>query len=117
MQYSIEDKAYLWDIVDACEDILQFTKCISFEQFESDKIRRFAVERQLLVIGEASNRLSSSAKDNFPTVEWKKITGLRNIIAHEYGEIITERIWIVVQRNIPELYKLLKAEALSKVIK
>jgi len=54
MQYSIEDKAYLWDIVDACEDILQFTKCISFEQFESDKIRRFAVERQLLVIGEAS---------------------------------------------------------------
>jgi uncharacterized protein with HEPN domain len=49
-----------------------------------------------LVIGEASKRLSSSAKDNFPTVEWKKITGLRNIIAHEYGEIITERIWIVV---------------------
>jgi len=39
---------------------------------------------------------------------WNKITGLRNIIAHEYGEILTERIWLVVQKKIPELHDKLK---------
>lgn len=104
MQFSIEDKAYLWDIVDACNDILVFTAGLSFPEFEKDKLRRFAVERQLLVIGEACKKLSDSVKSNFPEIEWNKITGLRNIIAHEYGEILAERIWLVVQQKIPELH-------------
>jgi uncharacterized protein with HEPN domain len=80
----LKDKAYLWNIVDACNDILVFTADLSFPEFEKDKLRRFEVERQLLVIGEACKKLSDSVKANFPEIEWNKITGLRNIIAHEY---------------------------------
>ncbi|HNV37505.1 MAG: hypothetical protein BWX81_01307 [Spirochaetes bacterium ADurb.Bin110] len=108
MQITIEDKAYLWDIVDACSDIMEFTKDRSFSEFANDKMCRFAVERQLLVIGEACKKLSRTAKAYFPSIEWPKIIGLRNIIAHEYGEILTERIWLIVQDQIPELYQQLK---------
>jgi len=51
-------KAYLWDIVEACKDILQFTDNIEFQEFSTNKMIRYAVERQIIVIGEAANHLS-----------------------------------------------------------
>jgi uncharacterized protein with HEPN domain len=61
MQPSIEDKAYLWDILDACNDIIGFLAGKSLNEFSNEKIIRFAIERQLLVIGEASKKLSENA--------------------------------------------------------
>jgi uncharacterized protein with HEPN domain len=82
----IKDKAYLWDIAEACKDILQFIKEIKFQEFAENKMIRYAVERQIIVIGEAANHLSENFTDNTPDIPWKNIIGMRNIIAHEYGE-------------------------------
>jgi len=68
-------------------------------------MRRFAVERQLLVVGEAANHLSSSFQESEPSIPWSNIIGLRNIIAHDYGEILVERIWLTAINHIPELWK------------
>ena len=54
MQLDEKDKGYLWDIEDACKDILHFLKNTTHHEFINDKMKRFAVERQLLVIGEAA---------------------------------------------------------------
>jgi len=27
----------------------------------------------------------------------------RNVLAHEYGEVLLERVWLVATRHIPEL--------------
>ena len=56
MQPEQKDAALLWDIRQTAEDILEFVKGIKAHQFESNKIVRYAVERQILVIGEAANR-------------------------------------------------------------
>jgi uncharacterized protein with HEPN domain len=98
-----KDKAFIWDIYQASNDILEFTNNISAIDFENKKLIRFAVERQLLVIGEASHHLSTEFMNENPQIPWKQMIGLRNIIAHEYGEILTERIWMIVKNNIPEL--------------
>jgi uncharacterized protein with HEPN domain len=98
-----KDPAYLWDILTAAEDIRDFVAGISFAEFENDKKCRFAVERQLLVIGEAARHLSESLTEAHPEIPWTHMVGLRNIIAHDYGEILTERIWTVTQKNIPVL--------------
>lgn len=58
MQPDDRDKAYLWDIREACKDILIFINGLSFHDFENNKMVRYAVERQILVIGEAANHLS-----------------------------------------------------------
>jgi uncharacterized protein with HEPN domain len=38
------DKGYLWDMKDACDDILEFTEGVSYHEFEKNKLIRFAVE-------------------------------------------------------------------------
>ncbi len=67
-------------------------------------MRRFAVERQMLVIGKAANHLSLELKQNTKYIPWSNIIGLRNIIAHDYGEILVERIWNTAINHIEPLY-------------
>jgi len=100
---SDKDKSYLWDIREACKDILSFIDGVSFHDFSNSKMVRYAVERQILVIGEAANHLSEEFVICSKDIPWSKIIGMRNIIAHEYGEILVDRIWITAKDHIEEL--------------
>ena len=108
MQPDKKDLAYLWDMLQAARDIFKFTTAMSFEQFSKDKKTRFAVERQLLAIGEAAIRVSISFQKNYSEIPWRQIVGQRNVLAHEYGEILVERIWLVVKEEIPKLIQALE---------
>ena len=108
MQPEKKNMAYLWDMLQAARDIFEFTTAMSLEQFSKDKRTRFAVERQLLAIGEAANRVSESFQNHNSEIPWRQIVGQRNVLAHEYGEIIVERIWPVVKEEIPKLIKALE---------
>jgi uncharacterized protein with HEPN domain len=105
MQPEQKDRALLWDIKEAAQDILEFVEGMSSQDFETNKVVRYAVERQILVIGEAANKVSDSFKESNSQIPWSAIIGQRNIIAHEYGEILVERIWLLTQKHIPELLK------------
>jgi len=50
--------SYLWDMENAAKEIIGFMRGVKFAKFEKDKKLRYAVERQLLVIGEAANHVS-----------------------------------------------------------
>jgi uncharacterized protein with HEPN domain len=102
------DAALILDLITAVREIESFLAGVEFARFESDKLLRYAVERQLIVIGEAAKRLSESFKASTPTVPWKAIVGLRNILAHEYGEILAERVWLVATRDLKSLAETLK---------
>ena len=102
------DLAYLWDIREAAREIVQFTKGMKWAKFENDKVVRYAVERQLLVIGEAANHVSDEFQAEHPEIPWARIIGQRNVLAHEYGEILVERIWVAATKNIPDLLELLE---------
>jgi uncharacterized protein with HEPN domain len=103
MQSDSRDAALLWDILTAAREIRQFVQGRTWQQFEQDKMLRYAVERQILVIGEASRKLSQDFRNQYPEIPWNAIISQRNIIAHEYGEILTDRIWNVAVNRIPEL--------------
>jgi uncharacterized protein with HEPN domain len=101
------DKALLWDMKTAGEEIQGFINGISYSVFMDDKKTRYAIERQLLVIGEAANHVSDEFKEENPDIPWKRIIGLRNVLAHEYGDILIDRIWNICRNNIPELLDLI----------
>ncbi len=44
----------------------------------------------------------------YPEIPWNKIVGQRNILAHEYGYVLADRVWLVATKNIPDLIKTLK---------
>ena len=95
-------------MLDACKDINDFVAGIKYEEFELKKVVRFAVERQLLVIGEAANHIDANIQSKIPEIPWKQIIGLRNIIAHEYGEILVARVWKIATENVRQLTAVLE---------
>jgi uncharacterized protein with HEPN domain len=105
MQLNERDLSYLIDIADCIMDINEFTQSIHFNDFEKDKMRKLAVERQLEVIGQAANKISKETQDKIENIPWSNIIGLRNKLAHDYGEILAERIWNISKTSLQELLK------------
>jgi uncharacterized protein with HEPN domain len=93
----------LRDIVDAIENIQQFTEGMAFEAFRQDPKTIAAVERKLLVISEAAIRLKDDAATLCPDVPWSEIRGLGNWLRHQYDRIDLETLWNTVQDDLPSL--------------
>jgi uncharacterized protein with HEPN domain len=103
MQLNENDLSYMLDIIECIMDIEEFTNGIEFHQFEKDKMRKLAVERQLEVLGQAANKISNETQEKLEAIPWKNIIGLRNKLAHDYGEILAARIWNISKSSIIEL--------------
>ena len=97
------DPAYIWDMLQAARDILEYISGMRFHDYDSNSMAQAAVERELEIIGEAAGRVSDSLRSSCPEIPWRGMTGLRNVLIHEYGEVRTERVWIVASEKIPEL--------------
>lgn len=103
-----QDMARLWDMLDAAQAILDFVHGMSFGDFLDDRRTRNAVERNLEIIGEAARGVSPELRVSQPDIPWTSIIGLRNIIAHEYGELLHDRIWEIGVRRLPSLVEHLR---------
>lgn len=97
------DKERLHHILDAISEIENYTKGIDFADFESNSMMKFATIKQLEIIGEACNRLSEELRERYPSVEWRKIIGLRNILVHTYFSVSFRIVWDIVRQDIPTL--------------
>ena len=102
------DAAYLWDMLEAAQTIEQLSGGMDFAKYSEDRRTQLAIERSLEIIGEAAGRVSTVFRDTHTEIPWRQIIGQRNVLIHEYGEIKQERIWKVVEENIPQLIKMLK---------
>jgi uncharacterized protein with HEPN domain len=91
----------------AAQEILEFMQGVSQSEFERNNQLRYAVERQLMVIGEAARHVSDEFQNEYPKVPWSQIIGQRNVLAHDYGEILVERVWLTATKSLPELISLL----------
>lgn len=106
------DPAWLWDMLEAARSVVAFTADLTLEEFlatgSENRMRRLAVERELEILGEAGNRISTRFHDEHPEFPWKDIIGLRNVISHQYDRISYDQIFRIVQERIPELILLLE---------
>jgi uncharacterized protein with HEPN domain len=107
MPISKRDLAYLWDMRAAAQEILEFIHGVSQVEFEKNNQLRYAVERQLMVIGEAARHVSDEFQEQHSDIPWVQIIGQRNVLAHDYGEILVERVWLTATKSLPELISLL----------
>ncbi len=97
------NKPYLKHILDEIEFLENRTKNIEFEELNKDEVLKRAVLRSLEVIGEAAKNLSNEFKDGHKEVNWKRLTGLRDIIIHKYFGVEWRIIWDVLKNMIPEI--------------
>ncbi|MFH1861832.1 MAG: HepT-like ribonuclease domain-containing protein [bacterium] len=97
-------KAFLFDIRQACEEIEDFTRGISLAEYSENPIVRAAVERKLMVIGEAMVRLRREHPEILDRITaYEQIIGLRNVLAHGYDIIEDSTVWSAVKDSLPIL--------------
>jgi len=101
------DAGYLWDMLDSAKIVLEFTANVSQDDYLKDRMRQLAVERSLEILGEAAKRVSDEFRNEHEEVPWRSLTGLRNVLAHEYSEVKQERIWTLSKKEVPVLIKIL----------
>lgn len=101
-----DDLVCVIDMLESIAKIESYVSGIDEGKFRADSGTQDAVLRRLEIIGEASKNLSKSFKDNRPSVPWKKMAGLRDVLIHSYFGVSIERTWKVVKEDM----KSLKAE-------
>jgi uncharacterized protein with HEPN domain len=61
-------------------------------------------------MAESTQRLSDEAKSAHTTVDWRAISGFRNVLVHNYLGIDLEQIWAAIKRDMPVLKAAAEAE-------
>lgn len=96
-------RLYLEDILISGAKILRYTRGITLAEFVNDEKTYDAVIRNLQIIGEAVKNIPAGVRDRYPDIEWRKIAGLRDILAHAYFSLENEIIWDIIENKIPSL--------------
>lgn len=92
-------------IVTYCQQIEQTIERFgdNSEIFASDPIYRNATALCILQIGELVGNLSDGFRAEHPSVPWRQIKAMRNIVAHRYGTVNAEITWEIITSDIPDL--------------
>ncbi len=97
------DKATLLDIASAAMRILSFIDGLTREGFLEDTKTQSAVLHQLLVLGEATKRLSDELRDEHSEIESRLMAGMWDILIHAYDTVDLDEAWKTATKDVPEL--------------
>jgi uncharacterized protein with HEPN domain len=85
-----ENSIRLKHILESIGKIENYLPGFDESRFGEDNLRQDAVVRQLEIIGEANKNLSAELKEKNPQIEWRKMTGTRDRLAHGYFSVDIE---------------------------
>jgi uncharacterized protein with HEPN domain len=103
------DRAYLADIADAATAALGYVRGMTTEEFRADRKTQHAVIRCLELIGEASKNLTPEVKAAMPSIAWRQMGNMRNLMIHRYWEIDLVIVWDTVHNDLPPLIAAIEA--------
>ena len=102
------DNTTLLDILRAARLILEFTGVTDKASFLKDRKTQSAILHQLLILGEATKRISEGFRSLHPEIPWKFVAGMRDKLIHEYDEVDMEEVWSTVKSDITRLISMLE---------
>lgn len=101
-----EPLIFIEHILESINDIEDFTKNITTkEKLSGKKVVYEAVIRKIEVIGEAVKNIPKFFREKHSEIPWKAIAGMRDRLIHHYFDVDLNRVWIAVEKEIPELKK------------
>ena len=106
--------ARLADTIEAVEVIRSEITDVTLDAFESDRRKRWLVERGIEIISEASRHLSDEVKTRHPQIPWSKVAAIGNVLRHEYERVAYDVLWRVMHDELPPLEKACREELASE---
>lgn len=105
----LRDKETLLDIIVAVQKGLQYTQNIDRDILQKNDEKQAAVLYRIIIVGEATKRLSAEFREKYKTIPWKEMAGMRDVVIHDYDKIDFEILWNVIHINFPEILPELQA--------
>ncbi len=96
------DLPYILHIQSCLNRIDEYTRS-GRDFFLKDYKTQDAVLRNLQTLAESSQKISEDFKSKNPAIPWKKLSGFRNILVHNYLGLNLEKVWDVIEQDIPQL--------------
>ena len=100
---SFEPRDYLRHILVEADYLLDQTAGLTRDEFVANETLRRAFVRSLEIVGEAAKKIPEEFRAQYPTVEWRAMSGMRDRLIHDYFGVDYELVWDVVQNRIPDL--------------
>lgn len=88
----------------------------------NDEILGEAIDSRMRKLAESTQRLSTSLKESESDIAWSQLSAFRNVMTHDYHEINRDRVWEVIEQDLPDLREaigrmLLKAKSKTLLTK
>ena len=93
----------LRDILEASRLIASYVKDTTETDFRADTQKQDAVVRRIEIIGEATAHLNEGTRRAVPELSFRKMRGMRNIVAHDYANVDVNIVWQVATVHLPEV--------------
>src|SRR5690606_21199089 len=98
----------LMDILDCCDRVRRATHGCGFDRFLRDDVLQSAIIHNLVIIGEATTRLSAEFRSAHRNVPWSEIVKARNVMVHTYERVSLEEVWQMATTDVPQLEALVR---------
>jgi len=104
-----DEKLYLIHIGECIERVERYVSAGGKAAFMANGMMQDAVLRNLQTMAESTQRLADDLKAKHPEVNWYQIAGFRNILVHDYLSVDLDRVWLIVERELPGLKRAIAA--------
>lgn len=99
----LDNLSRLKHMLDACQEALGFVKGQQKEALKNNRMLALALVKELEIIGEAANNISTDCQLRYPNLPWKDMVGMRNRLVHAYFGINYDIVWQTVSESLPFL--------------
>jgi len=103
-----EQLSRLRDIFDAAKRIQSYVEGISQDEFARNGEKQDAVIRRIEIIGEATAHISPETQALLNNLPYRKMRGMRNIVAHDYANVDITIVWKVATVHMEEVVTILE---------
>ena len=100
---------YFGTLLDAAVAARDHAAGVTKEEYDASRTMQLALTYLVQSVGEAASRVPLPLREEHPEIDWARMVGMRHRIVHDYRNVNTERVWIVLQEEVPRLIEQLLA--------